>query len=133
MSDKIGVLGSGTTAAIGTTTVYTCPTAKAAKMKMQFSLQGNAAGASVVEFFVNGMSIGKIAAMTASFFCFSIAGAGLRVAEQAAQPTGIGSGLTVAPAEAIYFLSAGQTVTYIVSGAALIAMNCQVVGTEIDV
>lgn len=133
MSDKIGVLGSAATSVSGTTTVYTCPTNKAAKGKLMFKLQGNAGGGSIVEFFVNGLSIGKIAAMTASYFVFSIAGAGLRVAEQAAAPTGIGSGLTVAPADQIYYLSQGQTVQYTVSGADLIAMNCQFVGAEIDV
>lgn len=133
MSDRIGVLGEAATATVGTTTVYTCPTGKAAKGKWMFNLQGNAGGGSIVEFFVNGMSVGRIAAMTASFFAFSIKGAGLRVAEQAAQPTGIGSGLTVAPADPIYYLNAGDTVQYVTSGAALIAMNAQFVGTEIDV
>lgn len=133
MSDKIGVLGEATVTTVGTTTVYTCPTAKAAKGKIMFNLQGNAAGGSIVEFFVNGCSIGRIAAMTASFYCFSVRGAGLRIAEQAAQPTGIAAALTVAPADPIYYLNAGDTIQYVTSGAALITMNCQVVGTEIDV
>lgn len=133
MSDKIGVLGEASGTTVGTTTVYTCPTAKAAKGKLMFNLQGNAGGGSIIEWFVNGCSIGKIAAMTASYYVFSIKGAGLRVAEQAAQPTGIGAGLTVAPADQIYFLNAGDTVQYAVSGAALISMNAQFVGTEIDV
>ena len=132
MSDKIGVLGAASTTTVGTVTPYTVPTAKMAKCRIMFNLQGNAAGGSIVEFFVNGMSIGKIAAMTASYYVFSIKSAGLRVAEQAAQPTGIAAGLTVAPADAIYYLSAGQTIQYAVSGAALISMNCQIVGIELD-
>jgi len=133
MSDKIGVLGEAATTTVGTTTVYTVPTGKAAKGKLMFILQGNAGGGSIIEFFVNGMSIAKIAAMTASFYAFSVKSAGLRAAEQAAQPTGIGTALTVAPADPIYFLSAGDTVQYATSGAALIAANVQFVGTEIDV
>lgn len=133
MTDIIGVLGESSTTTIGTVTVYTVPTSKASKGKLMFNLKGNAGGGSIIEFFVNGCSVSRIAAMTADFYCFSVKGAGLRIAEQAAQPTGIGSALTVAPADPIYYLSAGDTVQYAVSGAALASMNCQFVGTQIDV
>lgn len=133
MSDKIGVLGEASTTTVGTTTVYTCPTAKAAKGKLMFNLQGNAGSGSIIGFYVNGMLVGQIAAMTASYYCFSIKGAGLRAAEQAALPIGTTAALTVAPADPVYYLSEGDTVQYVVSGAALISMNCQFVGTQIDV
>lgn len=132
MSDKIGVLGEGTTATIGTTTIYTCPTGKMARGRLMFILQGNAGAGSIVDWFVNGAKIATIGAMTASYYCFSVKSAGLRVAEQAALPTGIATGLTVAPADPIYYLNEGDTVQYAVSGAALIAMNAQFVGTELD-
>ena len=37
MTDKIGVLGEATTASAATTTVYTCPAAKAARVKVMWS------------------------------------------------------------------------------------------------
>lgn len=132
MGDKIGVLGAASGTTVGTTTIYTCPTGKMARGRLMFNLQGNGAGGSIIEWFVNGMSIAKIAAMTASFFTFSVKGGGLRVAEQAAQPLGTTAALTVAPADPIYYLSEGDTVQYAVSGAALIAMQAQFVGFEGD-
>lgn len=133
MTDKIGVLGEATATTVATTTVYTCPAGKAAKVRLMFVFQGNAGGGSVLDVLVNGLNIGRVAAMTASYYTFSIKGAGLRVAEQAALPTGIGAGLTVAPCDQIYYLNAGDTVQYTISAAAGIAMNFQVVGIEIDV
>lgn len=132
MGDKIGVLGESSATGVGTTTVYTCPTGKMARGRIMFRLKAGAGGTDVIEFFVNGCSIGKVAAMTADYYVFSIKGAGLRVAEQAAEPTGIGSGLTVAPADQIYYLNEGDTVQYAVSGEALAAMSCQFVGFEGD-
>lgn len=132
MGDRIGVLGEASGTTVGTATVYTCPTGKMARGRVMFGLQGNAGGASTIEWFINGLSIGKVAAMTASYYVFSIKGAGLRVAEQAAQPTGIAAALTVAPADPIYYLNEGDTVQYAVGGAALISMNAQFVGFEGD-
>jgi hypothetical protein len=133
MTDKIGVLGETTSAVLGTATAYTCPAAKAAKCKIMFVGQGNAGAGTTLDILINGMTVAKVAAMTASYYVFSIAGAGVRVAEQAAYPTGIGAGLTVAPADAVYYLNAGDTVQYTIGGAAMISMNFQVVGAEIDV
>lgn len=133
MTDIIGVLGENNATAVGTTTAYTVPTGKAAKFRIMFRMQGNAGGGTTLDVLVNGMTVATVAAMTASFYVFSIKGAGLRVAEQAAQPTGIGSGLTVAPADMIYYGNAGDTVQYTVGGAAAIDMDFQVVGVEVDV
>ena len=133
MSDQIGVLGESTVAALGTVTAYTCPTGKGAKCRLMFLAQGNAAGGSIIDVFVNNLLVARIAAMTASYYVFSAKGAGLRVAEQADQPLGTTAALTVAPADMIYYLSAGDTIKYTVSGAALIAMNFQVVGVAVDV
>jgi hypothetical protein len=132
MGDTIGVLGEATATTVATTTVYTCPAGKKAKVRLFFRMQGNAGGGTTLDVLVNGMSVGTVAAMTASFYVFSIKGAGLRVAEQAAAPTGIGSGLTVSPGDQIYYLNAGDTIQYTIGAAAAIAMNFQVVGAEID-
>lgn len=133
MADVIGVLGEATATTVATTTAYTCPAGKAAKVRLMFAAQGNAAGGTVIAILVNGMEVGRVAAMTASFYVFSIKGAGLRAAEQAALPIGTTTALTVAPADPIYYLNAGDTVQYTISGAAAIAMNFQVVGVAIDV
>ena len=133
MSDKIGVLGEATSNVVATTTVYTCPAGKAAKVKLMFIAQGSGAGGTVISILVNGMTVATVAAMTASYYVFSIKGAGLRAAEQAALPIGTTTALTVAPADPIYYLNTGDTIQYTISGAAAISMNFQVVGTEIDV
>jgi hypothetical protein len=133
MGDLIGVLGESSIATVGTVTAYTCPTAKAAKCKIMLKFKANAAGGTILDFYVNGTKVGHVAAMTADFYTCSIKGAGIRIAEQAAEPTGIGSALTVAPADQIYYLSAGDTIQYAISGAAAAEANMQVVGTEIDV
>lgn len=133
MSDKIGVLGSSTAAVSGTATAYTCPAGKAAKFKLMFRMQGNAGGGTTLSVLINGMTIATVAAMTASYYVFTVKGAGLRAAEQSAAPTGIAAAATVAPADPVYELSVGQTVQYIIGGADAIAMNFQVIGTEIDV
>lgn len=133
MTNKIGVLGSSTATVLGTATAYTCPAGKAAKVKIMFRMQGNAAGGTTLDMLVNNLVAASIAAMTANFYVFSTRGAGLRVAEQAAQPLGTTAALSVAPADQVYYLSAGQTIQYTIGGAAAIAMSFQVVGTEIDI
>lgn len=133
MADRIGILGESTIASLGATTVYACPNAKGVKCRLMFSLQGNAAGGSIVEILVGNILVGLIEAMTASYYVFSTKGGGLRVVEQSGPPLGTTAALTVAPADPIYYLSPGDTIRYVVSGAALITMNMKVVGAEIDI
>lgn len=131
MSNKIGVLGSSTNTVLGTTTVYTCPAAKAAKFRLMFRAQ--AAANSTLDILVNGMTILSSGALTAANFIWSAKGAGVSGAISATAPTGIGAAQTVAPADQIYYLSTGQTVQYTIGTLAMTAMNMQVVGAEIDV
>lgn len=133
MSDKIGVLGTVSTTTVGTVTAYTCPTAKAAKVRLMFNAQGGAGATSTIEVFVNGATIAKTAAIAASNYVWSSKGAGLRNAVSATKPDGTTAAQTVSPADQIYYLSAGQTIQYAVAGEALTGMSFQVVGTEIDV
>lgn len=132
MADKIGVLGEASTATIGTVTVYTCPTAKAARGRWMFRFKGSAAGGTIIDFYVNGLKIATVPAMTADYYVFSIKSAGLRAAEQSAEPIGTTAALTVSPADPIYYLNAGDTIQYAISGAAAAAANVQFVGTEVD-
>jgi hypothetical protein len=133
MSDKIGVLGEASATAVSTATVYTCPAGKAAKVRIMARFQGDTS--SQVAFLVNGMEVARNAAMTASHYNYTIRGDGLLsyAAGNASAPNGVSDALTVAPADPVYFLSAGDTIQYTVIGAALLAMNCQVVGIEIDI
>lgn len=133
MSDKIGVLGSSSAVVIGTATAYTVPVGKAAKFKIMFRMQGSAGAGTTLDVLVNGMVVASVAAMTASYYVFSVKGAGLRCAEQAAAPTGIAAAATIAPADPVYELATGQTVQFTIGGANAIGMNFQVVGVEIDV
>ena len=115
MSDQIGVLGEATTATAATTTVYTCPAAKAARGKIMWSgLSHGSTGTGDLTLTVNGINVAVVLNMTAA-------------------PTGATALLTVAPAPFEYFLSAGDTVTYTVGTLTMQSLNVQFVGTEIDV
>lgn len=133
MTDRIGVLGEATATTVATTTVYTCPPGKAAKVRIMARFQGDTN--SQVAILVNGMEIARNTAMTASHYNYTIKGGGLfaYAAGNAAAPTGLANALTVAPADPIYYLNAGDTIQYTVVTAALLAMNCQAVGVEVDV
>lgn len=132
MSDKIGVLGSAVATAVATATVYTCPANKAAKFKVFFRLTGGVN--SNIDIVVNGITVASSGAMTSGHFWFSQGVAdSIAPAPGATAPTGVAAGTTVSPSGATFFLSAGQTLQYTVSTAALGACNMQAVGTEVDV
>jgi hypothetical protein len=132
MSDKIGVLGEATTATIATTTVYTCPSAKAAKVKIMWSGTAGADSLGDLTITVNGIAVAVVLNMTTANYLHSNSTL-LVNPETAAQPTGATALLTVSPAPMEYYLSAGDTVTYTIATTAMTAINVQVVGTEIDV
>ena len=133
MADKIGVLGEATTATAATTTVYTVPSAKAAKVKIMWSGRSDASNADGdLTITVNAIAVAIVLNMTADRYLHS--NSTLMVnPETAAAPTGATALLTVAPAPFEYYLSAGDTVTYTVATRTMQALNVQVVGTEIDV
>ena len=125
MADKIGVLGEATTATAATTTVYTCPSAKAAKVNAS-------TGTGDLTITVNGINVAVVLNITAARYVHSNSTL-LVNPETAAAPTGATALLTAAPAPFEYYLSAGDTVTYTIATLTMQAMNMQVVGTEIDV
>jgi hypothetical protein len=133
MADKIGVLGEATTATAATTTVYTVPSGKAAKVKIMWSGRSDASNADGdLTITVNAIAVAIVLNMTADRYLHS--NSTLMVnPETAAAPTGATALLTVAPAPFEYYLSAGDTVTYTVATRTMQALNVQVVGTEIDV
>ena len=133
MADQIGVLGESTTATVATTTVYTVPSAKAAKVKIMWSgASHGSTGTGDLTITVNGVDVAVVLNMTAARYLHSNSTL-LVNPETAAAPTGATALLTVAPAPFEYYLSAGDTVTYTIGTLAMVAMKFQVVGTEIDV
>lgn len=132
MSDRLGVLGSSTVGTVGTVTPYTVPAGKAAKFKLMSLMQfGNNSDVGIL---INGVEIVRTGAMTLNNYQWTARGVGaFGAAAGAAKPDGLTAVKTVAPADPIYFLSAGQTVQYTIATAALLAMNFQIVGVEVDV
>ena len=133
MTDKIGVLGEATTATAATTTVYTVPAGKAAKCQIMWDGASHGSTATGdLTITVNGIDVAVVLNMTAARFLHSNSTL-LVNPETAAAPTGATELLTVAPAPFIYYLSAGDTVTYTIGTLTMVSMNMQVIGTEIDV
>lgn len=132
MSDKIGVLGEATTLTAGTTTAYTVPSAKAARCKIMYEVQGAADATTDFTITVNGIVAMTHANITASNYLHSSPNA-VKEGPNAAQPTGVDGDTTMGPAPTEYYLSAADTVTYTIGGTDALACNVQVVGTEVDV
>jgi hypothetical protein len=136
MADKIGVLGEATTLTAATTTVYTCPAAKAAKGRIMYSFQGAADGTTDLTITVNGIDVEVIVNVAASGRIWSttafLANATAAGATSTA-PIGTAVATTVGPAPIDYYLSAADTVTYTIGGTTALVMNIQFVGTEVDV
>lgn len=131
MSDIMGVLGEASTLTVGTTTVYTCPVGKAAKVRLMALFQSGVN--SDVGVLINGIEVARSGAMTNLHYWFTNGGAGLMRAAATTKPTGASAAETIQPAAPIYYLSVGDTIQYTVTTAALLAANAQVVGVEIDV
>jgi hypothetical protein len=133
MADIIGVLGEATVVTIATTTVYTCPSGKAAKVKIMWAGKAGADSNGDLAFTVNGILVASwLNLVTVEYFHSSTA---LLIEDGSitAAPTGATVALTVAPAPMEWYLSAGDTVTYTIATTAMNSINVQVVGTEIDV
>ena len=132
MADIIGVLGEAAVATIATTTVYTVPSGKAAKVNIMWSGQAGADSLGDLDITVNGIIVARILNMTTVNFLHSNSTL-LVNPETAAAPTGATALLTVAPAPFNYYLNAADTITYTIATTAMTAMQMQVVGTEVDV
>jgi hypothetical protein len=133
MADQIGVLGSATTVTIGTTAVYTVPSAKAAKVKIMWMGKAGADSNGDLAFTVNGINVASwLNLVTVEYFhsCTTLL---ITDGSITAEPTGLTALLTVAPAPFEWYLSAGDIVSYTIATTAMNAINVQVVGTEIDV
>jgi|TARA_R110000822_G_scaffold3484_1_gene15273 hypothetical protein len=132
MSNKIGVLGQASTLTAATTAVYTVPSAKAAKCKIFYIVQGNSDASTDFKITVNGIVVADHTNITASNYLFSSPNA-MKEGPLAALPTGVDGDTTGAPAPSEYYLSAADIVSYTLAGSNALVCSVQVVGTEIDV
>tara|TARA_Y100000310_G_C20272569_1_gene618721 strand:+ start:211 stop:615 length:405 start_codon:yes stop_codon:yes gene_type:complete len=134
MTDSIGVLGEATNLTVATHTVYTCPTAKAAKVKLQVQFEGHAANSTGdITLTVNGVVVAERLNIPATEIMWSNSTTLIHDPSTSVKPDGSTAVLTCSPAPQEFYLSAGDIVSYTVGTDALVAMNMQVVGTEIDV
>lgn len=130
MTDKIGTLGKLATLTVGTNLVYTCPVGKAARIKLFYRV--TAGVSTVFAITVNGIKVLQTAALTTGHFVYSTP-AFLSANNATTEPVGTADATSVGPAPTEYYLAAGETVTYTVTTADLLAASVQVVGVEIDV
>jgi hypothetical protein len=133
MADIIGVLGEATTVTIGTTAVYTCPSGKAAKVRIQWVGKAGADSLGDLAFTVNGMLIASWLNLITVEYFHSTSTILIQDNSITAAPTGATALLTVSAAPFDYYLSAGDIISYTIATTAMNEMNCQVVGTEVDI
>jgi hypothetical protein len=133
MADIIGVLGEATVATIATTTAYTVPSGKAAKVKIMWLGKSGADGNGDLTITVNGIAVATLVNMVTVEFYHSTSTLLIQDASITTAPTGVTALLTVSPAPFEYYLSAADTVTYTIGTTAMNSMNFQVVGTEVDI
>ena len=129
MADIIGVLGEATTTTVATTTAYTVPSGKAARVSIMYRQQAGAGGTGTLLVTVNGCVVWAKGATTASHYVYSTPSASMITG--AAAPTGVSNATTVAPGPEVYYLAAGDIVSYTIGGEAATAMSFQVVGAEV--
>ncbi len=128
MADVLGVLGEASTATAGTTTAYTVPSGKAAKIQVMY--RGTAGVNSTLALIVNGITVFTTGALTSGQVSCST-----KTELHTANPTldGNGTDSAVAPAPYYYYLSEGDTVQYTIATAAFSDFKMQVVGVEVEV
>jgi hypothetical protein len=130
MADKIGRLGQAIVATQGTTTAYQCPVGKGAKVQLMF--RGGAGASSTLSIGVAGALILNTGALTGGNISFSTT-VNEHNSAAAATINGSSDATTVAPGPKIYWLAAGDTVSYTIGTADFATMVFQVVGVEVDV
>lgn len=131
MSDIIGTLGESSAAVVGTQTLYTCPSGKAAKGKLMY--RGVAGVNSTLAFTVNGIKLFQSAAITATHVVYTTTALIFNDAATDGAVNGSSDALTVAPAPKEYYLSEGETITYVIATADFASFKAVFVGTEVDV
>lgn len=129
MADIIGVLGENDDVTVGTHTVYTCPAGKMARGQIMYRGQATAS-APGLSIRVNGVEIFTQASITGSNYVWSTND--LLYNTNAAAPTGASIAQTVAKYDQDYYLSAGDTVQYIIASNDFATLDVMFVGAELD-
>lgn len=129
--DILGVLGESAIAVQGTQTAYTVPASKTARVRLQYRL--TAGVNSTIRVLINGMEVFRSGALTSGTVSFTSNALILNTAANDAAINGSTEALTCMPYQREWFLSAGDTVQYVIGTADCSAMNFQVVGAELDV
>ena len=132
MADIIGVLGEASVATIATTTVYTVPSGKAAKVKIMWLGLAGADSLGDLTITVNGIAVATLLNMVTVEYFHSSTAILIEDPSSTAAPSGLSVALTVAPAPPEYYLNAADTITYTIGTTAMGSMNMQVVGSEVD-
>src|SRR5262245_40883036 len=114
MTDKVGKLGASSVATQGSNTVYQCPAGKAAKCQLFY--RGVAGANSTLQIFVNGILILATGALTGGNVSFTTSLLEHNTGA-AASINGSSDATTVAPGPKIYWLSAGDTISYTIGTA----------------
>lgn len=136
MAAKIGVLGEGTTATVGTTTIYTVPANKAAKVRLQWYV--SAPATTLFSISVNGQVVFQDTAAAAEFSASAAAIAtpatSVALAFQVADPIPTAGPPThvIRPLAVDYYLATGDVVSYTIGTLAATSVRVQVVGVEDD-
>ena len=134
MADKIGVLGEASTATVGTTTVYTVPASKAAKVKIMWKGTAHASTSTGdLTITVNGIVVAERLNFPNGELFWSNSTLLIHDPSVSVAPDGSTALLTCAPAPFEYYLNAGDTITYTIGTLDMVLMQMQIVGTEVDV
>lgn len=128
---RIGVLGEAAAVTQGvTTTVYTVPSGRAAKIKIMH--KGIAGANSTFKLTVNGIDIFQTAALTGGNASWSDS-TRMHGTGAANTLTGGSDTTTVAPGPKEYQLSALDSVSYLIGTADFASLSVQVIGAEVEV
>ena len=129
MADIIGILGEQDDETVGTSTVYTVPAGKSARVQVMYRGQATASSPDLT-LRVNGVDIFAQTGITGSNYVWSTADTLFN--SNAAAPDGSGTGQVVAKYNQDFYLSAGDTVQDIIGSNAFDTIDFMVVGAEVD-
>lgn len=145
MPATIGILGESTVVAVGSVTVYTVPTNRAARVRILIGVQGGAVGTHGYSVRIgmpgNETNICKQIASTIDFFSGIIEGVAQNSRDVGLQDIELGAGVestnadraTIVPWPHDFYLSAGDTVVFQIVTNGFADHIFQVQGVEDDV
>ena len=137
MSAKL-IAAEATTATVATTTVYTVPSSRAARLKMMWQILASASGTTTVSIAIGAATIMQVAIPVGQYFYTASPldspgnGLFLNLKNLLTQPAAGMPAMYLSPLAQDYILSAAQTVTYTISGNAAQSVLFKIQGVEDD-